>query len=538
MTLPRSQALEGRPSHVPHAAQPDSWRKTEGRSSMNTDPGRPHTERIWEQRRALGRRLASLRSRSGFSQWEFAPLTGYSRSTLSDAELGRHRLRREFWQRCDEALVSDGVLTAAYDRIEALAVAVRRTARSQAQAAREEQASRRLQALLPAPSAEGLGAGDGSPDRPVPGRPVPGRPAPGGAATNGITWELTWPAGPPGMAPAVAGAAAAVPSASRIAPEGGAPDGAARDGCAPAGSVPLTAMEQCPHCHQPVTVIIVAAPPPATGSPARRPLVVRGEHVRRSSCPALIPMTARSAGRISVLSPVSGPGAPCPAWPQRFAPLPPPGAASRLRDRNRTQSFGAGCRPAAYRRDGRRSGRSSFRPLEELMGVQDISPVDSQRVLSGFVNAITRPCTRMSHRETTRCDGRRAAQIRLPRHASFRYTAVSPPATSCCPVGYMASAPIALTSGHVRYCPCHQRDRRRGHWPYPHSHRPPDRSERPHARQRRGDQGRRGAQYQPAPRRARLVHRGQRHPSDPVHGGTVMSSSVSEQSGHVCPVKA
>ncbi len=56
---------------------------------MNTDPGRPHSERIWEQRRALGRRLASLRSRSGFSQWEFAPLTGYSRSTLSDAELGR-----------------------------------------------------------------------------------------------------------------------------------------------------------------------------------------------------------------------------------------------------------------------------------------------------------------------------------------------------------------------------------------------------------------------------------------------------------------
>ena len=81
------------------------------------------SERVWEQRRALGRRLASLRSRSGFSQWEFAPLTGYSRSTLSDAELGRHRLRREFWERCDEALMTDGVLTAAYDRIEVVATA-------------------------------------------------------------------------------------------------------------------------------------------------------------------------------------------------------------------------------------------------------------------------------------------------------------------------------------------------------------------------------------------------------------------------------
>lgn len=261
MTLPRSHALEGRPSHVPRAAQPDSWRKTEGRSSMNTDPGRPHTERIWEQRRALGRRLASLRSRSGFSQWEFAPLTGYSRSTLSDAELGRHRLRREFWERCDEALMSDGVLTSAYDRIEVLAVAVRRTARSQAQAAREEQASRRLQALLPAPSAEGLGAGDGSP-----GRRVPGRRVPGGTATNGITWGLTGPAGPPGVAPAAGSAAATAPPAPRVAADGDAPDDVARDGCAQAGSVPLTAVEQCPHCHQPVTVIIVAGPPPATGS--------------------------------------------------------------------------------------------------------------------------------------------------------------------------------------------------------------------------------------------------------------------------------
>ena len=172
MTLPRSHAYLGRPPYAPHAASLDPRYQTEGRPvparpvllprssreiglspepGHGPDAGRLHSERVWEQRRALGRRLASLRSRSGFSQWEFAPLTGYSRSTLSDAELGRHRLRREFWERCDSALMTDGVLTAVYDRIEVAATALRRSARSQAQAAREEQAARRLQALLPAP---------------------------------------------------------------------------------------------------------------------------------------------------------------------------------------------------------------------------------------------------------------------------------------------------------------------------------------------------------------------------------------------------
>src|SRR5579875_3662102 len=146
MTLPRAHAFAGRP-HM-----------------MANDPGHGRSERIWEQRRALGRRLAALRSRAGFSQWEFAPLTGYSRSTLSDAELGRHRLRREFWQRCDDALRADGALIAAYDRIEVQASAARRSARSQAQAAREEQASERLHALLP--DAPGPASADTDPEAP------------------------------------------------------------------------------------------------------------------------------------------------------------------------------------------------------------------------------------------------------------------------------------------------------------------------------------------------------------------------------------
>jgi transcriptional regulator with XRE-family HTH domain len=294
MTLPRSHAPAGRSSHVPRAGQPDAWHKTEGKPIVNraagpaapplagdsgrgvdagqgtdagrgvdsgrdADAGRPPAERVWEQRRALGRRLASLRSRAGFSQWEFAPLTGYSRSTLSDAELGRHRLRREFWQRCDEALTADGVLTAAYDRIEVVATAVRRTARSQAEAVREEQALRRLQALLPAPRAEVLGAdgagaaadgaGAGSPAffgvaavGPAAVGPAPGGPAPVGrdgfgAATNGVVWGS---AGPETATQSLDEAAQAAPAV----------------------------MEQCPHCHQPVTVIIVPAAPPTAGGSA------------------------------------------------------------------------------------------------------------------------------------------------------------------------------------------------------------------------------------------------------------------------------
>ena len=81
----------------------------------------PSAESLLQMRRALGRQLAAQRNRAGLSQWDLAPLTGYSRSTLSDAELGRHRLRREFWLRCDELLKAEGRLVASYDRIETAA---------------------------------------------------------------------------------------------------------------------------------------------------------------------------------------------------------------------------------------------------------------------------------------------------------------------------------------------------------------------------------------------------------------------------------
>jgi transcriptional regulator with XRE-family HTH domain len=86
-------------------------------------------ESLLQMRRALGRQLAALRNRAGLSQWDLAPLTGYSRSALSDAELGRHRLRRVFWARCDELLKAEGQLVAGYDRIESVGPEPRAQAR-------------------------------------------------------------------------------------------------------------------------------------------------------------------------------------------------------------------------------------------------------------------------------------------------------------------------------------------------------------------------------------------------------------------------
>jgi DNA-binding XRE family transcriptional regulator len=110
------------------------------------------TETVVQMRRALGRQLAAMRNRAGLSQWDLAPLTGYSRSTLSDAELGRHRLRREFWLRCDELLKADSRLVASYDRVETAATVIRQRARSTAQLTREQHVSARLQAVHPAPA--------------------------------------------------------------------------------------------------------------------------------------------------------------------------------------------------------------------------------------------------------------------------------------------------------------------------------------------------------------------------------------------------
>ncbi len=55
-------------------------------------------------RAALGRQLAASRRAAGLSQEQLAPLSGYSQSTVANSEIGRQRVPRGFWRRCDDAL--------------------------------------------------------------------------------------------------------------------------------------------------------------------------------------------------------------------------------------------------------------------------------------------------------------------------------------------------------------------------------------------------------------------------------------------------
>ncbi len=133
------------------------------------------------------------------------------------------------------------MLIAAYDQIEAQAMEVRRRARSRAQAAREEQASRRLQSLLHARAAAeragGAAAGSAVPQALTPDVLAGTVPDPEAVAEDGITWGCAVPADA-----ATARGALADPSTLAVA-------------------------ERCPHCHQPVTVLIVATPPTVGGPP-------------------------------------------------------------------------------------------------------------------------------------------------------------------------------------------------------------------------------------------------------------------------------
>lgn len=81
---------------------------------------------IAQARRALGRQLAQYRSAAGYNQHRLAPQTLYGRSTIANVEIGRQNVPRDFWQRCDEVLGTDGLLTSGYDQLQALVQRQRR----------------------------------------------------------------------------------------------------------------------------------------------------------------------------------------------------------------------------------------------------------------------------------------------------------------------------------------------------------------------------------------------------------------------------
>lgn len=105
--------------------------------------------------RALGRQLAALRREAGLTQEGLATRSGFSRTTISMAEIGLQSQAREFWQSCDQALEAGGVLEAGADQVEAVRDAELRAAALAAQEARE---ARALAALTAARQHSGVTA--------------------------------------------------------------------------------------------------------------------------------------------------------------------------------------------------------------------------------------------------------------------------------------------------------------------------------------------------------------------------------------------
>lgn len=106
-------------------------------------------------RRELGRQLAALRREAGLTQQGLAALAGFSRSTISLAEIGRQSQARQFWESCDKALDTGGTLSAGADQIVRVRDAEQRAAAIAAQEARE---ARALVALTAAERQSGVTA--------------------------------------------------------------------------------------------------------------------------------------------------------------------------------------------------------------------------------------------------------------------------------------------------------------------------------------------------------------------------------------------
>jgi DNA-binding XRE family transcriptional regulator len=99
-----------------------------------------HSDTVAVLLRELGQQLAALRREAWLTQDNLGGLAGFSRSTVSLAEIGRQPHAREFWAACDKALDSGGVLAAGLDQIEAVREAEERAAACAAQEARETRA--------------------------------------------------------------------------------------------------------------------------------------------------------------------------------------------------------------------------------------------------------------------------------------------------------------------------------------------------------------------------------------------------------------
>jgi DNA-binding XRE family transcriptional regulator len=90
--------------------------------------------------RDLGHQLAALRRGAGLTQHALAALIRFSRTTVSLAEIGRTEQSREFWDACDKALCTGGVLAAGAAQVGAARKAQQHAAACAAQETREARA--------------------------------------------------------------------------------------------------------------------------------------------------------------------------------------------------------------------------------------------------------------------------------------------------------------------------------------------------------------------------------------------------------------
>ncbi|MGH3720174.1 MAG: helix-turn-helix transcriptional regulator [Pseudonocardiaceae bacterium] len=89
-------------------------------------------------RQSFGKQFAGLRGAANLTQYEFARLVGYSRSTVANIERGRQHPSPVFCRKSDEVLSTGGVLRAALDELEELRRETHREAAASAQDERRD----------------------------------------------------------------------------------------------------------------------------------------------------------------------------------------------------------------------------------------------------------------------------------------------------------------------------------------------------------------------------------------------------------------
>ncbi len=136
---------------------------------------------------ALGVELAAYRRAAGYTQAQFAQLTGYSRSTIANVETGRRHVSRDFWESADRILRTGGVLATGYDETETAARRQLRAAARDVSTSRQARTWQLRSGAAPDMSATGKADADVAPARSTqislwPADQEPPRPPPTGTA--------------------------------------------------------------------------------------------------------------------------------------------------------------------------------------------------------------------------------------------------------------------------------------------------------------------------------------------------------------------